>query len=883
MKNVSNFLDRYKTNPRGVQTTIKSNAKNIILFLTFAFLLFAKISYGQTYQVNGNAVNYGSGLVKLTSSTPVPAGSWQTSSAWSTTKQDLTQPFDMSFDMFFGCENGPNGGDGITFTFQNAGINAIGGGGGFLGIGGGPIVSPAISIEFDTYDGTAAGGLNEIPADHIAVDINGNVNGTTNTFIGTSGPTTVQAVAGGRDLEDCATNSNDYYTIRVVWDPVGKTLKLYEEGTLTMTYTNDIVNTIFGGNSSVYWGFTAATGSASNEQWIAPAGTIIPWSCAVNSCCAPFTITPTGPTTVCSSPITLGAASAYSSYSWSNGQTTPTINVSTPGTYTLNVFQNQAGHMCPSTATYVIGTTGPTAALSGGATMCNDATTTPLSVALTGTGPWSLTYAIDGVVQPTITGIASSPYTFPGTAQHTYTLSSVVDNGGCNGLTSGTANVNAYIGLPIGHDNNFTPSGSTTLTVDNGGGTYDWYNSSGTLVYTGTSYNTPTLSATTTYYVQNSALTPFTSKSVAFPNNTAFGPGGNNTQTATGLPQAVLYMTFVPTTNFTLTSVNVDLNITAAPQAAGTTTTVYIKDNGGPATTVTVPVTGLAVGTRSVLVNLNYSVVAGHTYTISYDATNSAQGIMYWDFIGPRGNYPAGVVATVTKDPELTITAPNQGWYPGIFNWMISVGSPAATCGRTPVTAHAVIPAPITLIDFTAKYTGPRTVSLQWSTAAEINNNYFTIQRSTDGVHFTDVKYFPGAGNSTTINMYDAQDNDALDGISYYRIKQPDFDGRYTYSSIGKASSPGAEFSFHLSPNLCNADTEIKITITGAVANQKIPVEILDVLGRKVYSKLLNSDGAGNVFDEISLSGVSLLSGTYVVIVSQDSNKQFRQKLVFLN
>ncbi|HWZ21327.1 MAG TPA: L-type lectin-domain containing protein, partial [Cytophagaceae bacterium] len=210
------------------------NRKIMISFFVLAFLLLvAKLSYGQNYQVNGNAINYGNGLVRLTSSVPPTPGAWQTSSAWSTTKVDLTQPFDMSFEMFFGCDNGPNGGDGMTFTFQSQGINAIGGGGGFLGIGGGPIISPAISIEFDTYDDEFFPGVvNEIAADHIAIDIDGNVNSTANTFMGTAGLTSVQAVVGGLDLESCIANANDLYTIRVVWDPIGKTLKLYEKGTL---------------------------------------------------------------------------------------------------------------------------------------------------------------------------------------------------------------------------------------------------------------------------------------------------------------------------------------------------------------------------------------------------------------------------------------------------------------------------------------------------------------------------------------------------------------------------------------------------------------------------------------------------------------------------
>lgn len=339
-----------------------------ILFLLVIFL-YSIPGSSQTYTVNGSAVDFGNGKVRLTSFTPQPplvAGDWQTGSAWSTTKHNLNNPFDMTFDMFFGCESGLNGGDGITFTFQNKGPNAIGEGGGYLGVGGvlpAARVTPSISIEFDTYDGTPWGGSNELQdnvTDHIAIDRNGDVNNTTSTFTGTSGPVTYQAIRGNRDLENCSANANNYYTIRVTWTPATRQLRLYEEGVLTMTYTEDIINTIFGGNPSVYWGFTSATGSASNEQWIAPAGSIIPWQCSfATSCCNTYTVTPSGPTDFCGTNLAYTVPNTFTSYSWSTGSTTSSAAITAGGTYTVNVVQSQGGQLCPATATFTVGTNCP--------------------------------------------------------------------------------------------------------------------------------------------------------------------------------------------------------------------------------------------------------------------------------------------------------------------------------------------------------------------------------------------------------------------------------------------------------------------------------------------------------------------------------------------
>ena len=89
-------------------------------------------------------------------------------------------------------------------------------------------------------------------------------------------------------------------------------------------------------------------------------------------------------------------------------------------------------------------------------------------------------------------------------------------------------------------------------------------------------------------------------------------------------------------------------------------------------------------------------------------------------------------------------------------------------------------PLPIDLLDFSAK-AGDAGVSLKWITATEINNNYFTIQRSIDGSNWEIINYVQGAGNSNHIITYTWDDMNPVKGISYYRLKQTDFDGQYEY------------------------------------------------------------------------------------------------------
>ncbi len=92
-------------------------------------------------------------------------------------------------------------------------------------------------------------------------------------------------------------------------------------------------------------------------------------------------------------------------------------------------------------------------------------------------------------------------------------------------------------------------------------------------------------------------------------------------------------------------------------------------------------------------------------------------------------------------------------------------------------------PLPIELISFDAQAKTDH-VELTWITATEINNDYFTVERSRDGIQFSPIGIMKGAGNSTQAISYDLNDENPLTGISYYRLKQTDYDGKYSYSNI---------------------------------------------------------------------------------------------------
>lgn len=91
---------------------------------------------------------------------------------------------------------------------------------------------------------------------------------------------------------------------------------------------------------------------------------------------------------------------------------------------------------------------------------------------------------------------------------------------------------------------------------------------------------------------------------------------------------------------------------------------------------------------------------------------------------------------------------------------------------------------PIELLEFNAKR-NDRYVDLTWQTASETNNNYFTVEKSIDGLNFSSIGNLSGAGNSSSVLSYKLIDSSPTqDRISYYRLKQTDYDGTFTYSDI---------------------------------------------------------------------------------------------------
>ncbi|WP_018345120.1 T9SS type A sorting domain-containing protein [Cytophaga aurantiaca] len=177
-------------------------------------------------------------------------------------------------------------------------------------------------------------------------------------------------------------------------------------------------------------------------------------------------------------------------------------------------------------------------------------------------------------------------------------------------------------------------------------------------------------------------------------------------------------------------------------------------------------------------------------------------------------------------------------------------------------------PLPIKLLSFTAtKDNG--SVKIAWQTIEEKNNDYYVIERSTDGVHFETVTTVRGNRNSSSLLTYDQYDYSPYPGTSYYRLKQVDLDGSFSYSSIA-AVEFDSQSDWIVFPN---PSKDGSFTIASSFAeNEVVTVTVTDVTGNRVryYDNSLYAQ-------EMQVS--DLASGLYIVSI-QTVTQILSKKLV---
>ena len=181
---------------------------------------------------------------------------------------------------------------------------------------------------------------------------------------------------------------------------------------------------------------------------------------------------------------------------------------------------------------------------------------------------------------------------------------------------------------------------------------------------------------------------------------------------------------------------------------------------------------------------------------------------------------------------------------------------------------------PVELTSFTSAVDG-NNVILSWSTASELNNQGFEIQRSTQGNEFASIGFVAGHGTTTEAKTYRFVDVDLSAGNYTYRLKQVDFNGTFSYSDVVNVDVTSLPIQFELAqnyPNPFNPSTTIKFSIP---QSSNVTLKIFNTLGQEV-STLINQNMESGVHT-INFDASQLNSGIYFYRLDADQFSQVRK------
>jgi Secretion system C-terminal sorting domain len=202
----------------------------------------------------------------------------------------------------------------------------------------------------------------------------------------------------------------------------------------------------------------------------------------------------------------------------------------------------------------------------------------------------------------------------------------------------------------------------------------------------------------------------------------------------------------------------------------------------------------------------------------------------------------------------------------------ISFSEQVVTLGSTDVSN----PLPVVLVQFTGRNQGGVN-KISWKTASELNNDYFIVERSGDGESFTSIGRVNGQGTTSQATSYNLDDEQPFLGNNYYRLKQTDFNGEFSYSDVilvkNESSAPIFTLSVYPNPALLNKTFKVQARKDNEL---DATVIIRDIAGR-----VLESYSMGSGFDsirEIELKNAQ--AGIYLIELNQGAKRIFKRLII---
>ncbi len=189
-------------------------------------------------------------------------------------------------------------------------------------------------------------------------------------------------------------------------------------------------------------------------------------------------------------------------------------------------------------------------------------------------------------------------------------------------------------------------------------------------------------------------------------------------------------------------------------------------------------------------------------------------------------------------------------------------------------------PLPIELIKFTGKEVLNNRNLIQWASGSETNNDYFTLERSNDGIGFREIYRVKGAGNSHTTRNYSFIDDNPELGTSYYRLKQTDYNGTTVTFKIIQVTLKNQKLemaNIRISPNPFQDSFTAEFDL---IKEEEVHIQLIDAKGVILTDQVIQADMGTNVFNYTLPSGS--ISGIYNIrVINKDKVIAFSKMMKY--
>ncbi|WP_207491933.1 reprolysin-like metallopeptidase [Aridibaculum aurantiacum] len=285
-------------------------------------------------------------------------------------------------------------------------------------------------------------------------------------------------------------------------------------------------------------------------------------------------------------------------------------------------------------------------------------------------------------------------------------------------------------------------------------------------------------------------------------------------------------------------------------------------------------------GLHTYMADLSFSITSpmGTTVALMAGQCGSQDNFdLHFNDAGPAGPYNCPPINGQVRRPTQPLSAfnnqnPNGTWRLSVTDGFADDGGVLNSWGLRICTFYAT-PLPVNWLTFSAQKAAGNTVTVMWQTASEMNNSHYEVERTHDGNSFHVIGTIAAGNNPATTNQYLFNDMKPFSGANYYRLKQVDKDGKFTYTKVVRVVMETKQALWVLYPN-----PAVEVSSVRATSDMKeVSVRITDALGKLVLLKLPGVVKAGEVI-ELPVKGFA--KGMYTVNITSDKGTSNEKLLV---